>query len=140
MKQLKIFTILFFITLAFQPFFANAQNLRDAFGSRGGDVSAEQTPPLQAVAFDAGYSTGTTFDSIIGQVILTALSLLGIIFLILLIYAGYLWMTASGNDQQVSKAKGMIITAVIGLVIVLSAYSISYFVLSSLQSGALSGN
>ena len=85
----------------------------------------------------AGYEETNTFNSMIGKIIVTALSLLGIIFLILLIYAGYLWMTAAGNEQQVSKAQSMITTAIIGLVIVLSAYSISYFVLSSLQEGAL---
>jgi len=42
-----------------------------------------------------------------------------------MIYAGYLWMLARGNEQEVEKAKNIIIYAVIGLVVVLSAYAIT---------------
>lgn len=137
MKQLKLLTFLIFFLLIFSPLFVNAQNLQNAFGGNTSDSGPIPPSAFDQVVTEAGYSAGTTFDSIVGQVILTALSFLGIIFLILLIYAGFLWMTASGNDQQVSKAKSIITTAIIGLIIVLSAYSISYFVLSSLQEGTL---
>ncbi len=56
------------------------------------------------------------------------LSFLGVIFLVLTIYAGFLWMTARGNDTQVAKAKEMLTNAVIGLVIITAAYSITAFV------------
>ena len=65
-------------------------------------------------------------------VIKTILALVGTIFLILTIYAGIMWMTAAGNDEQVGKAVGMIKSAVIGLVIVMSAYAITYFVTTRL--------
>ncbi len=129
---LFIFSFTFLITPVF------AQNLKDAFKTDAtSDAGPVQPGALATVADGAGYDPTNTFDGMIGKIILTALSLLGIIFLILLIYAGYLWMTAAGNEQQVSKAQSMISTAIIGLVIVLSAYSISYFVLSSLQEGTL---
>ncbi len=70
----------------------------------------------------------TTFVATIGLVIRMALSLLGVIFLSLMLYAGFLWMTARGNDQQVEKAIKTIRQAVIGLIIVTSAYSITAFV------------
>jgi len=50
-----------------------------------------------------------------GQIIGTALSFVGVLFLILMIYAGIRWMTAQGNDQQVTKAKDQLINAIIGL-------------------------
>ena len=118
-----------------------AQNLQDAFStSEAHPAGGSSETALSTVADGAGYSPANTFNSMIGKIILTALSLLGIIFLILLIYAGYLWMTASGNEQQVSKAQSIITTAIVGLVIVLSAYSISYFVLNSLQEETLREN
>ena len=44
-------------------------------------------------------------------------------------YAGFLWMTASGNSEQVEKATGILKMAIIGLIIVMAAYSITYFAL-----------
>ncbi len=59
--------------------------------------------------------------------------LFGGIFLITMIYAGYLWMTAQGNQEQVEKAKKIIINSSIGLAIILSAYAITYFFLSAVS-------
>jgi hypothetical protein len=66
----------------------------------------------------------TRLGSIIGLV----LSFVGVIFLILMIFAGLSWMTASGNQEKVNKAKDLMINAVIGLVIVMAAYAITAFV------------
>ena len=63
-----------------------------------------------------------------GQIVGTVLSFVGVLFLILMIYAGILWMTAQGNDQQVAKAKGLLINGVIGLIIVFAAYAITSFI------------
>lgn len=64
----------------------------------------------------------------IGKVIGAGLAFLGIAFMLLIIYAGFMWMFARGNDQAVGKAKEIIQAAVIGLVIVLSAYAITTFI------------
>lgn len=63
-----------------------------------------------------------------GEVIGFVLSLVGILFLGLMIYAGLLWMTAQGNEQKVEKAKDLLINAVVGLIIVFAAYAITAFV------------
>ena len=52
----------------------------------------------------------------------------------LIVYAGFLWMNARGNEQQVEKAKSILTQAVIGLIIVLASYSIAGFVVRSLVS------
>lgn len=65
---------------------------------------------------------------LISRIIRIVLSFLGIIFLVLIIFSGFRWMTAGGNEEAVKKAQGTIKTAIIGLVIVLAAYSITYFV------------
>lgn len=69
-------------------------------------------------------ATDTTMAEIIGQVIQAALSLLGIIFIILIIISGYQWMTAGGNEDQVNKAKKRMTSAIIGLVVTISSYAI----------------
>lgn len=86
---------------------------------------------LSDTATAAGYTGNLTKFSvaqIIGIVIQAALGLLGVVFLVLMIYGGYLWMTDRGNDQQVEKAKNTIQRAIIGLIIVLAAYAITVFV------------
>lgn len=81
----------------------------------------------------AGTDTTTNLSEIIGNVINVALSLIGLIFLILMVYAGLLWMTARGEDEQVNKSKKIITASIIGLVIVISAYAITYLVTSRFQ-------
>jgi len=65
-----------------------------------------------------------------GRVINVALSVVGLVFLILMLYGGYLWMTARGKEERLNKAKETIEASIIGLIIVLAAYGITYFVVS----------
>ncbi len=76
--------------------------------------------------------------TIIGRIIQIALSFLGVIALILVIYAGFLWTTSGGDEDKITDAKRILKNAVIGLVIILSSWSITTFVLSKL-SGAIGG-
>jgi len=70
----------------------------------------------------------STPTSIAGTVIGAILSLVGVVFFLLIFYGGLLWMIARGNDQEVEKAKNILIAATIGLVIVLAAYAITAFI------------
>lgn len=72
----------------------------------------------------------------IGDIIAAILGMLGTVFLVLTIYAGVLWMTASGEEAKIEKAKEILKAAIIGLAIVLSAYTITFFVGSRLGSNA----
>ena len=85
---------------------------------------------------NAAYNTSSPTDAltIIGTVINVILGLLGVIFLLLTIYAGFLWMTAAGNEETVAKAKNILKTTIIGLIIVLAAYSIAAFVVDELAT------
>jgi hypothetical protein len=64
----------------------------------------------------------------VGQVVGVVLAFVGVLFFVLMIYAGVTWMTARGNEQEISKAKTMITNAVIGIVIVFAAYALTYFI------------
>lgn len=79
--------------------------------------------------------TDAPLEDTIGSLIGVVLSVLGIVLLILVIYAGFLWMTAQGDSEQTKKARDIMINAVIGLIITLAAYAISSFVIDAL-SGA----
>lgn len=67
----------------------------------------------------------------IANLIRVALGFVGIILLILTLYAGYLWFSARGNEDQVTQAKAVLRNSVIGLVIILLSYSITLFVLKA---------
>jgi len=73
----------------------------------------------------------------ISLIITFALSFIGVIFLLLSIYGGFLWMTAAGNDDKAKKGLDIIKTGVIGLIIIVSAYAISILVVSKLAAGTL---
>ena len=71
--------------------------------------------------------------TLLGQVLGAALSFAGVIFSLLMIYGGILWMTARGNEQQTTKALDIIMAAVIGLVIVLGSYALVTFVFTNVK-------
>ena len=83
---------------------------------------------LKDIAKKAGVVNNDSVGTVVGSFINAALTLVGIIFLALMVYAGVLWMTARGKDEQIEKAKSVIMAAIIGIVITLGAYSISAFV------------
>ncbi len=76
------------------------------------------------------YNTGTNLNLALSDIIFAILSLIGIVFVIFIVYAGYLWMTASGNEQKVDKSKEILRQSIIGLVVVVGAYAIAYFVIN----------
>jgi lysylphosphatidylglycerol synthetase-like protein (DUF2156 family) len=84
---------------------------------------------LNAAALGNGGYQGISLADTIGTVIRAALSLLGVIFIILIIVGGFVWMTAEGNEQKVEKAQNYIRRALIGLIITLSAWAIWSFIL-----------
>lgn len=83
-------------------------------------------------------STGTASDlpKLIGNLINVFLSVLGIIFVVLVVYAGYLWMTDAGEGSKAKKAKGILGTAVMGIVLTIAAYAISAFVIEQIVGAA----
>ena len=80
----------------------------------------------------AGFNSSVSVTSMTGTIISVILSLVGVVFLGLTIYGGIMWMTAEGKEERIEKAKNIIIESVIGLVIVLAAFAISFFIISSL--------
>lgn len=96
---------------------------------------------MGALSATSGYSESVIpaveIEQIVANIIKYILSFLGVIFIILIIYAGFLWMTASGDSEKITKAKDILISAVIGIIIVLSAYIITATIFTKL--GAATG-
>lgn len=121
----KYFLILFIfllipLSLSAQDSDIKAKSLQDASGI------------VDSVAVEGAGLPGGSVDSIASQVIDALFSLVGVIFFILMIYGGYIWMMAKGNEQDVDKAKNIIRAAIIGLIVVVGAYAITAFVLRML--------
>ncbi len=76
----------------------------------------------------------TDARAVVVNIINLALTFLGLIAVILILWGGFKWMTAGGNDESVEAAKKIIIAAVIGLAIILSAYAIANFFINSIQT------
>ena len=85
-------------------------------------------------ALKTGGATSSTADlpTLIGRLIGVLLGVLGIILVVYIIQAGIMYMTAAGDPAKVDKAKKMITQAVVGIIIIVAAYSISDFVIKQI--------
>lgn len=83
-----------------------------------------------------GLAGKSDVKALVGGLIQAALTLVGIIFFILMVYGGFVWMTARGNEENIEKARKMIIAAVIGIAIIVGAYAITSFIVGAAVKGA----
>lgn len=68
-------------------------------------------------------------DKLLENVLNAAYFLAGAIAVIVIIIAGIMYATSGGDSGRVSRAKNMILYAVIGIVLVLVAFSLTQFVI-----------
>lgn len=85
-------------------------------------------------AGEAGLQDGS-IEGTVANIVGNLLSMIGILFFVLMLYGGILWMTARGDTDQTQKAMNTLIAATVGIVIVLASYAITNFVLDSLGTG-----
>ena len=105
--------------MSLSPATVNAQG-------QGPDVWGNSTNAYNEI----GFSESDPRD-VIARVIKIVLGFLGTIAVVLIIVAGFQWMTAAGNEDKVKKAQKIMTAAVIGLVIVLMAYALSTFIINA---------
>lgn len=102
-----------------------------------GIVFAQLTPGgsgLTETGDDAfGPGKDLSLSTFIGTyVIKPVLGLTGLIFLVLTIYAGFLWMTSQGDASRVKKAKDILVASVTGAVLMAMAYVLTNTVITAL--------
>lgn len=90
---------------------------------------------LRAMSSASGLPTAD-IRLIVARLIRTVISLLGIVLVILLVYAGYLYMLSRGDQEKVKQAWAIIRHAIIGLAIVLASYAIATFVINAILRAA----
>lgn len=90
-----------------------------ALAQYGLDIAGKSLPQ------GTGSSFADKLASALGSVLGSFLAFLGVVFLVLMVAGGLKWMTAGGDEKKVESARGLITQAIIGLVIVLSAYAIT---------------
>ena len=105
---------------------------------------ADYTP--QEVVFDSnrnvernsGLGNATPRDVASG-VINWVLGILMLVAISLVIYAGFLWLTARGNEEQVTKAKNILEGAIIGVLIILASYGATLYIFENLVNATVNG-
>lgn len=118
----QLILIIFLAVLIVLPIAVQAKNEISNFLETAGSLGGYVTENIDQ----------TTLFVAVGIIAQVLLAILGVVFVALIIYGGYIWMLARGNEDEVSKGKSIIIDATIGLILVLSAAVISNFVLSNL--------
>ncbi len=76
---------------------------------------------------------------IVFEVLQIVLGFLGIVGVIMMIYAGFLWITAGGEEEKATQGRTILFQAIVGILIVLAAYTITYFIINQLTTAVTSG-
>ena len=128
--MLKILKKFFFITVCLiivsTPLTVSALNL-DNYSKTIANQAGFQTSEVENLDY---------LDTTIGKAVAMIMGFVGIIFLIMIIVAGFQWMTAGGNEDTAKKAKDRLVSATVGLLIVMSAYLITFFVYQTIKSSS----
>jgi hypothetical protein len=59
------------------------------------------------------------------------MTFLGIIAVIVILWGGFQWLTAGGNEDKVAGAKKTLIAGIIGLIIIIAAFAIVQLIVST---------
>jgi len=99
-----------------------------SLGAQSAFAQGEPTPfSIEDIGSRIGLG-GADLKETVLNIIQLLLGLMTLLAVALIIYGGFVWLTAAGNESNVDKAKSIISAAVIGLVIVLLAWAIVIFV------------
>lgn len=122
----QILMLLALTAIMIIPYFVFAQNTAATAATIDDKASSNPMTMLKTIGGKSfnKETNKNTFVEIAGLVVNIALSILGVIFIVLMIIAGYTWMMASGNEQKVTESKSIIKRAIIGLIIVLASWAI----------------
>ena len=123
-KSASAFMLVAFMGFALlaSPVQAGLDEMRSGLKTAAGDLQTDQGVP-----------------EIVGNIINAALSLIGVLLLVYLIYAGFLWMTAGGDTEKVKKATAMIRNSIVGILIITLSFVLANAVLDALMQGLGAG-
>lgn len=128
--QKIIFFLMLSLTLSSVGFLSDTRAAEDPKSTKYG---------LDTVASAAELNKKSDVPVIIGGIVGTGLSLVTVIFFILIIYGGIVWMTAHGDESKTQKSRQILLAAGIGMIMILSAYIITTFIFGAIQKGSPGG-
>lgn len=118
---LQVSVVLFFVFSVLAPF--------GSVLAQGAGIGSEITGKLETVNREVGLANPEGGPlSTVASIIKNALLFVGTIFMIFILYGGFMWMTAGGSSEQVGKAGSYIKNSIIGLVIIFASYAIVFTV------------
>ncbi len=111
----KVFICLALLALL-TPVLVSAQNVNFGINQISNTIGLTASDPREVAA----------------RIINVLLGFLGIIAVVIVLYGGFMWMTAAGNEERISKAKQILTAGIIGLVIIIMAWAIASYVVRTL--------
>lgn len=138
-KLLRILTAHLVLFVAFSPLRALAQIFKGSGGSGVTDTEAG-VDKIERQLKGSGVASTDSVSDLILKFINFALPFLALGAFVGFVYAGFLYVTAYGNDEQVTKAKKIMIYVAIGLVVVIISYSVVRLFTEGLVGALNQGN
>lgn len=106
---------------------------------KGGWLAAGLLALVPSAAFAQGALTNPLVTSdlttIIGRIVAALLGLSGALALLVFVWSGIMMMLAAGSPDKIKKAKASLVWATIGLVVIFSAYTLVYTLITALSTG-----
>ncbi|MFA6427200.1 MAG: hypothetical protein WCW16_01995 [Candidatus Magasanikbacteria bacterium] len=131
----KLYILAFVFLICFVGIFSVYSNVFAQ--SVNEDTTNEVIRQLQAGTLQAGYGEGAVDPRLTAmRFVRIGLGLLGTVFVFLFFISGYWFITSHGEEEKISKARKTMQGAVIGILVILSAYSITNFVMSRITQAS----
>lgn len=89
---------------------------------------------FKKIADKSGYITDSANSkiTIMADIIIYALGLVGLFFLIMVLYSGFQWISAGGNEEIITKAKTRLKNSIIGFAVIVAAYALTVLIVNML--------
>jgi len=145
-KSIKITTVFLSLLLLFNIFSTShiqAESDKLAVGFKDNFIKNLTGAGIRSTYIDdanSGQASASYGDTLIANIILYILSFVGIMFLALVLFSGFQWMTSNGSEDKISKAKKRIINGVIGLGLALLAFIVTTTIYSYLDKKFLTSD
>ena len=143
MKKVSVFAVIFM--MAFSMFAVVSTVSASGVGGGTGydsNVGSGDATTWANTAGNIQERAGIGHDdprSIAANIINIILGFLGILAVVLILFGGFKWMTAAGNEDKVAEAKKLLVAGVVGMIIILAAYALAAFILDAVFRATTDG-
>lgn len=78
---------------------------------------SEFVKTVYAQAVNTDFGTASNVGEYISKIFIKLIPAVGGLAVLMMIYAGYLYMTSQGNSEQINKAKDIILGVIFGIIL-----------------------